>query len=228
MNYRNLKNLIKTILLDTPPEQACKMLKDYRFNQVKGPLKGLLFEPDTLIRFRASELMGILAQNHTQENIEKVRDLMRQLMWNLNEESGGIGWGCVEAMAEIAVRNNKIFNEFFKIIIAYSDPESTSFLDHEDLHPGASWAVGKILKIQPEKGHYAKNVLMFFLNHKNSTVNGNGLWAISNLPPDSDYERSIKNFIDDTRTFNLYEDSQLKTISISELAQKIFYQESNT
>ena len=34
-------------------------------------------------------------------DMEAARVIMRRLMWNLNDESGGIGWGSPEAMGEI-------------------------------------------------------------------------------------------------------------------------------
>ena len=220
MNYKKLKNLIKTTLRSTTPGEAVKDFKSYRFKQLTGPLKGLLFEQEPLIKFRVSELMGLLAKDAAKENIELVRDLMRQLMWNLNEESGGMGWGSVEAMAEIASNNKKIFNEFFKIIISYSDPKSLSFLDHEALHPGAAWAVGRILKEDPEVGHYSKYVVKVLLDHKNPQVKGCGLWAASHIPDLSGIENLIKNLLENTETFTLYKDNTLETLSLSEMASK--------
>ncbi|MGE4520110.1 MAG: DVU0298 family protein [Desulfobacteraceae bacterium] len=221
MSYKKLKNLIKDKIQTKTPDQALSDFKGYKFKQLTGPLKGLLFDSDPLIRFRASELMGLIAGKAAEENIEQVRDLMRQLMWNLNEESGGIGWGSVEAMAETASNNKKIFDEFHKIIISYSDPASSSFLDHEDLHPGAAWAVGRLLKEAPEKGVYAQYVIKVLLKHNDPQVRGCGLWAVSHLKDLSGIESFVSMLRDDNKRYFFYEDGVLKTALISETAEKI-------
>ncbi|MDY0131584.1 MAG: hypothetical protein RBR53_02850 [Desulforegulaceae bacterium] len=221
MNYKKLKKLIKTKIESAPPSEAVKELNSFKFKQLAGPLKGLLFDPDPLIKFRASELLGLLAKDAAEENIEQVRDLMRQLMWNLNEESGGIGWGSVEAMAEIASNNKKILNEFFKIIISYSDPLSSSFLDHEALHPGAAWAVGKILKETQEIDHYTKYVTKVLLDHKNPQVKGCALWGVSHLSDISGIDQSIKDLEKSNESFDLYKNSRIETLSLTEMAEQI-------
>jgi len=40
---------------------------------------------------------------------------MRRLMWNLNDESGGIGWGNPEAMGEILACHEALANEYAPI-----------------------------------------------------------------------------------------------------------------
>ncbi|MDY0360696.1 MAG: HEAT repeat domain-containing protein [Desulforegulaceae bacterium] len=221
MSYKKLKNFIKTTIQTKTPENALKDLKKYKFKQLTGPVKGLLFDLDPLISFRAAELMGLISKEAAKENIEPVRDIMRQLMWNLNEESGGIGWGSVEAMAETASQNKKIFDEFYKIIISYADPESSSFLDHEDLHPGAAWAVGRLLKQEPEKGDYANYVIKILLQHKDPKVKGNALWAASNMKNISDLKPIVKNLLQNNEKFILYEEGDINTISISKMAENV-------
>jgi hypothetical protein len=219
LSYKNLKKEIKQAIKSQIPENIISDFKQYRFKQLTGPIKGLLFDKDPLIRFRAIELMGLAAKTKS-ENTEQIRDLMRQLMWNLNEESGGIGWGSVEAMAETASQNKIIFDEFYKIIISYADPESSSFLDHEDLHPGAAWAVGRLLKEHPEKGDYAKYVIKILLLHHNTSVKGYALWAASNIENISDIEPLIKNLYKANENFTLYEDSELSTYKLSDMAAR--------
>jgi len=43
----------------------------------------------------------MVISNLTEKEMESARVIMRRLMWSLNDESGDIGWGAPEAMAEI-------------------------------------------------------------------------------------------------------------------------------
>jgi len=49
--------------------------------------------------------MGRVVSSLAEKDMESARVVMRRLMWNLNEESGGIGWGCPEAMGETMARS---------------------------------------------------------------------------------------------------------------------------
>jgi hypothetical protein len=45
--------------------------------------------------------MGEVMAHLADKDMESARVIMRRLMWSLNDESGGIGWGAPEAMGEI-------------------------------------------------------------------------------------------------------------------------------
>ena len=45
--------------------------------------------------------MGVVVAGLAEHDMESARVVMRRLMWNLNDESGGIGWSSPEAMGEI-------------------------------------------------------------------------------------------------------------------------------
>ena len=49
----------------------------------------------------------------------------RRLIWSLNDESGGIGWGAPEAMGEILARSEKLSCEFYCILLAYIREDGT-------------------------------------------------------------------------------------------------------
>lgn len=44
------------------------------------------------MRWRAIEGMGAVAHRMAGEDPEAVRNILRNLLWTINEESGGIGW----------------------------------------------------------------------------------------------------------------------------------------
>ena len=61
--------------------------------------------------------MGALVFSLAEQDMESARVVMRRLMWNLNDESGGIGWGSPEAMGEIMARHSGLAEEYSKISV---------------------------------------------------------------------------------------------------------------
>ena len=61
--------------------------------------------------------MGEVVSKIAENDLEFARIIMRRPMLNLNDESGGIGWGAPEAMGEIMARSEKLAEEYHKILI---------------------------------------------------------------------------------------------------------------
>lgn len=61
-----------------------------------GPLFSfLLLEP--LMRHKAALALGQVVAGLEEGSAEDMHNIMRRLMWHMNEESGNIGWGIPEA-----------------------------------------------------------------------------------------------------------------------------------
>eukprot|EP00362_Geleiidae_sp_MMETSP1317_P000447 CAMPEP_0201284794 /NCGR_PEP_ID=MMETSP1317-20130820/84991_1 /ASSEMBLY_ACC=CAM_ASM_000770 /TAXON_ID=187299 /ORGANISM="Undescribed Undescribed, Strain Undescribed" /LENGTH=71 /DNA_ID=CAMNT_0047606373 /DNA_START=1077 /DNA_END=1289 /DNA_ORIENTATION=- len=71
--------------------------------------------------------------------MEEARIVMRRMLWSMNDESGGIGWGVPEAMAEVMTCNKGLAEEYIHMLISYmrEDGEELfqdgNFLEHESL-----------------------------------------------------------------------------------------------
>lgn len=131
-SYRKLKKKVYNLLGQDDFTEAVKEISRFPARKVINPLISSLCSVDEKIKQRAAVAIGIVVANLADHDIESARVIMRRLMWNLNDESGGICWGAPEAMAEIMVRNNKIADEYRKILISYSDP-TKNYLEHEGL-----------------------------------------------------------------------------------------------
>lgn len=120
--------------------------------QVINPLFGFIqsMEPD--IRARAIKAMARTVSALAENRMESARVVMRRLMWSLNDESGGIGWGAPEAMGEIMVLNPDLAREYHHILLSYVDPQG-NYLEYEPLRQGAVKAVNRLLKARPELAH---------------------------------------------------------------------------
>jgi len=131
-SYRKIKNKVSRLLSQDNFDEAVKEISEFPARKVINPLISSLYSMDEKIKRRSIVAIGIVAAKLADHDIESARVIMRRLMWSLNDESGGIGWGAPEAMAEIMARNNKLADEYHKILISYSEP-GKNYLEHEGL-----------------------------------------------------------------------------------------------
>lgn len=101
----------------------------------------LLYSTEELMRWRAIEGMGVVARRLAQEDPDAVRNIIRSLLWSINDESGGIGWSAPESIGEIIYHLPEMFGEFASIILSYSDEQM--------LKRGVLWAAGRIAQASP-------------------------------------------------------------------------------
>lgn len=87
--------------------------------QTLRPLQATLSQGDDEIRRRAGVVLGIQVARLAVEDMEAARDVMRRLMWSLNDESGSIGWGAPQALAEIMVNHEGLAEEYAHILTSY-------------------------------------------------------------------------------------------------------------
>ena len=146
---RETKKKVGKILWIPHGDAAMDMLKQIPDKQLVGHLFSHFYHKDELIKFRSVTAMGALSARVGKRNMEQVRILLRRIMWNLNDESGGIGWGSPEAMGEILCHNPKLALEFKSILFSYLEPGG-NFIEHEMLQSGVLWGVGTYLGSNPE------------------------------------------------------------------------------
>lgn len=179
-HFRKIKKQVGQILLSENREDAFDQLRQIPEKVLAGPLFSHFYSLDDLIRFRSSAAMGDLTQRLAKNKIEDARIILRRLMWNLNDESGGIGWGSVEAMGEILKRNKSLAKEYGKILFSYIDPQG-NFLEHEMLQRGSLWGVGTYLKNSTSSHNAVMKTLMPFLDSKDPVKRGYAVRAILNI-----------------------------------------------
>ena len=85
---------------DADFEKALESLRCLPGRKAVNPLFSFLYHSDDLIRWHAVSAMGLVVSDLADNDMESARIVMRRLIWNLNDESGGIGWGSPEAMGE--------------------------------------------------------------------------------------------------------------------------------
>lgn len=93
--------------------------------------------------------MGAFVANLADEDIESARVIVRRLMWQLNDESGGIGWGAPEVMGEILARHEGLAGEYANILTSHIKEDGNS-LEHEPLQRDALWGVARLAQVRPD------------------------------------------------------------------------------
>ncbi len=143
------KKKLKDLLAADDFKFALKEISSYPKKKVINHLFSLLCSENELIRWRTITTMGIIVSRLANNNINSARVIMRRLMWSLNDESGGIGWGAPEAMAEIMARSPQLADEYHRILLSYCIP-GLNYLEHDTLQKGVLWGIQRLSKIRPD------------------------------------------------------------------------------
>ena len=112
-------------------------------------LFSFLCSPDKAIKSKAIIAMGEVVSKMAESNLESARTVMRRLMWSLNEESGWIGWGSAEAMAEIMARNETLAKEYHQILLSYVT-EGDNYLLYDKLREEVMRGLKRLSLVYPK------------------------------------------------------------------------------
>ncbi len=186
--------------------------------QVINPLFSFLLNENEKIRWRAVEAMGAVIEHLADSDIEGARITMRRLMWSLNDESGGIGWGAPEVMAEAMARHTALAEEYLSVYCSYADKDG-NYLEYEPLQRGFLWGVARLarhdrtltLEVVPHLPHYLKAA--------DAAVRGLAAWAAGitgalNAIPE------IERLTDDEAEFRTYVDREFLQRRVKDAAKE--------
>ena len=143
-----LKRLLRRLLASPDFEEALERL-DVPPHRVINPLLCFLYETGETLRWRAVRGVGIIVAAMAEKEMEAARVIMRRFLWNLNDESGGIGWGIPEAMGEVMAENGMLAGEYYRILLSYID-ENGNPLENDELQRGAMWGINRLAQKRPE------------------------------------------------------------------------------
>ena len=161
--------------------------------------------------------MGAVVSKLAHKQIESARIIMRRFMWNLNDESGGIGWGSPESMGEIMARHQRLADEFGCLLVSYADPEG-NYLEHPVLQRGVLWGWGRLGRKRPEMFQASAAFLIPYLQSSDPYLQGLAAWAATPLAS-AVLVDDLTALAANTDTISLYEDQILKTRTVGQLAQ---------
>lgn len=230
MNRRQLKKQVLYILGKTDVDTIAEELNSFPKKSLINILFSALCSTSDVVRWNAITAFGWIVPSIAAENFENARIIMRRFLWTLNDESGGIGWGAPEAMAEIMANDDQLTEEYLHMLISYmreDGPElhqDGNFLELPMLQRGLLWGIGRLCSVRKnlmiEKG-VVKDLLKY-LSSDDSVVRGLAVWCFTYLG-DPSVKQCVLELGDDTKYIPIYQDQRLELYSVAELVQSYIH-----
>ena len=146
---RSFKKEVLKFLEQNNFENNLREIHKFEAKKLVNALFPFLCSTDKRLKERTVIAMGEVVSKIAEDDIESARTIMRRLMLNLNDESGGIGWGAPEAMGEIMARSERLAKEYHKILISYT-PGGGNYLDFEELQKDVIAGLKRLSQVHPE------------------------------------------------------------------------------
>ena len=213
---RELKRIVASLLGSERFPASWDSIRHLPGRQVVNPLFACFCHRDPLMRWHAVTAMGMVVSRLADENMESARVVMRRFMWNLNEESGGIGWGCPEALGECMARSERLADEYGCILWSYLHPER-NFIEHPALQEGVLWGIGRLTQARPALTVDGAELLRPFLESPEAALRGLAARACGPLA-DARLTPLLEKLAADSAFFQLYREERLEACSVGEVA----------
>jgi hypothetical protein len=215
---RRLKKEVLVLLMQEDFHQAMETLCSLPGRRVINPLFSYLCSMDPQIRWRAIQAIGAVVPNIAREDMESARVIMRRMIWNLNDESGGIGWGMPEAMGEVMAQHEGLAREYVMILKSYIRTDG-NFLEYEPLQRGVLWGLGRLAQERPELVKTVIPHVQPFLSSGDAVLRGLAVWTLGFLGGDQ-VGGVLRELESDDTEVTLFLNGTERTYRISELARK--------
>ncbi|MDI6795545.1 MAG: HEAT repeat domain-containing protein [Desulfatibacillaceae bacterium] len=214
---RALKKQVLSLIMNLEGEHLEKALEDFEPRRVASPLIGLLCSGRPPIRWKAVAALGFVTDRLASQKPESAREIMRRFLWQMNEESGGIGWGVPEAMGEAMARNPMLANEFGSILVSYLAPGG-NYLEHDPIRAAVVWGIGRMAQTRPEIAAPAKDGLLASLTSNDRIERAYAAWALAQLgeklPADA-----ISRIVQDKQPVTIMDDGRILELAPASLAE---------
>ena len=214
---RDLKRRVLEILKSENLDQVLDELCRLPARQVVNSLFSSLCSSDEQTKWRAVTAMGTVVANLAHEDIESARVIIRRLMWSLNDESGGIGWGAPEAIGEILACHEQLAREYANILTSYIK-EDGNFLEHEPLQKGAMWGVARLAQVRPHLIQDTKSYLIQRLDSSDARVKGLAALTLGLLGAE-EVRLQLEGLPRDDTEIHLYLDRKMGVRRVCELVE---------
>jgi HEAT repeat protein len=208
-------------LLRSPEfEKELESLRGLPIRRVLPPILSFLSSQDEVVKWHAVTATGILIAVLAEKDREGAGDILRRLLWSLNEESGSIGWGVPEAMGEILARHEGLAREFAPLLVSYIRQDG-NFLEFEPLQRGVLWGLGRLAEARPHLLQSSETVhhLLPFLNSGDPFVRGHAAWALGRIGEKEGLSR-LPSLFEDEAEIRIYQGREIRVVRVSRLARE--------
>jgi len=224
---RRIKLELLPLLEKRQTSELSNLLQRYPDHLVMNTLFSALCNPLAQVRWNAVMCFGTIVPRLAEERIEEARVIMRRFLWSLNDESGGIGWGAPESLAEIMCHCGQLRREYLHMLISYMREDGEEFfqdgnyLELPMLQRGLLWGIGRLCQHHRDEmteQNIVENVAAY-LSSTDSTVSGLALWSLGLLQAKSTAQR-IAPFLAKDKVIQIYRDNFLQDVELGFLAEE--------
>lgn len=225
MKRRRLKQEIFELLAGDDPMKIREGLARYAPMEVVNPLFSALCATSELVRWNAIRAFAMVVPTIANENLESARIVMRRFLWSLNDESGGIGWGAPEAMAEIMVQDERLLGEYLHMLISYTRDDGPelyqdgNYIELPMLQRGLLWGLGRLCSARGRQMKAAgiAEDLKRYLDSPDGAVRGLAIWALIMLGEES-ARPEVSRLCEDSAELSIYIERKKTKHTVGELA----------
>jgi hypothetical protein len=176
-------------------------------------LIGITYDKTDVLCWRAIEVTGIIAGEIAKTSPDVIRNLAQRLLWMLRDESGNNISSAPEMLGEIVRNSPDSFADLAPVI--------ASFHDELMLKPGVLRAVFRIGEVRPDLISISTEFTDPFLRDEDPLVRAYAL-LISGAYKLGGTIHAVSALKDDCCVVTLYRDGDFVSLSIGELAAKIY------
>ena len=228
MRRRALKKKVLNILEKSAPHELVELLSTFEEKEIITHLFTALCSTNERCKWNGVLGFGIVVPHIANQDLESARVVMRRFLWSLNDESGGIGWGAPEAMAEVMVHHDTLFSEYSHMIISYmreDGPEllqDGNYLELPALQRGLLWGVARLTSVKKnemlERGVVLD--LLHYLDSQDLMVRGLAALCLQ-LCGTTGLGEQVDELMKSTYSFDVYWGNGMKTFTHRDLAGAI-------
>jgi hypothetical protein len=190
-----------------------------------SPFFAALYNSDEILKWHAVSGFGLAVNRIACSDMEAARVVMRRFLWSLNDESGGIGWGAPEAMAEVMASHDGLFEEYCHMLISYMREDGPAlfqdgnYLELPALQQGLLWGIGRLLSCRREEmlSRGVEAELPKYLNSSDRVVQGLAAWCLGICRSQNSIE-DLRRLSKEPFTFQFYWNNRLQEVSVASLA----------
>ena len=216
MVWRQLNKETLELLSHKDFENGLEKICQLPARQVVNPLFSFFYSSDEIVKWRAVTAMGAVVSNLADHDMESARVIMRRLIWNLNDESGGIGWGSPEAMGEIMAGHDRLAEEYHNILISYIMPDG-NYIEHEILQRGVLWGIGRLAHARPQLVEDSVLFLLPYMQSEDANLRGLAAWT-AGLFDCKTTRILLKRLENDQAILTIYLNGKLEEFTVAQLA----------
>lgn len=228
-NRREIKKHVFSLLSQEAFDDAHHGVGKLPPKECINPLFSAICRPEERLRWFAISCFGAVLGRLVKDDPEAARIVMRRFLWSLNDESGGIGWGAPESMAESMISSTLLRKEYLHMLVSYAKHDGEelfqdgNYLELPELQRGLLWGIERVSSLFPEdfENHDINFELGEYLTATDTTVRGLALKCIINLKRVNIFKEQINSVKSDNNRFRFYKNGAFSELELSTLATSV-------